>query len=390
VHITSSIIFTLFLIFAGAAVLSTVALFTRQSLLVAYIVLGVLFGPWCLKLVNNAANIQHTGDVGIIFLLFLLGLHLHPQNLFHMFKKMTWVALVSSLIFGGIAFFITYCFHYSLIECLLIGAASMFSSTIIGLKLLPTTVLEQQHTGEIMTSILLVQDLIAIVLLLLLDGASTGTISWFRMCSMVFTLPVLFFLSYLVSKYVLMKLMERFKRMREYIFLLSLAWCLTMAQLGSVMGLSAGIGAFIAGVAIAANPISDYIADSLKPLRDFFLVLFFFSIGATFDFQYLPSTVIPAVVLAVVMLVLKPIVFRFLLRQVQETKHIATEIGVRLGQMSEFSLMVIYVAVSTHLVGNAASSLLQAATILTFVVSSYIVVLRYPTPVAVIDEMRRD
>src|SRR5204863_1650635 len=91
------IVFTLFLIFTGAALVSTAVLYTRQSLLVAYILLGALLGPWGMKWVGDSAIVKQTGDVGIIFLLFLLGLHLQPQNLVHMLKKVTLVALVSSI-----------------------------------------------------------------------------------------------------------------------------------------------------------------------------------------------------------------------------------------------------------------------------------------------------
>ena len=82
-----SFIFSIFLIFAGAAVMSTAALYTRQSLLVAYIVLGALLGPFGFKFINNAAAMREMGNVGIIFLLFLLGLYLRPQSLFHLLQK---------------------------------------------------------------------------------------------------------------------------------------------------------------------------------------------------------------------------------------------------------------------------------------------------------------
>ena len=89
----------IFLIFTGTAILSTIALFTRQSMLVAYIVLGAILGPWGLKLVINSEVIKEAGDIGIIFLLFLLGLHLQPQNLFHSLRKMSVITLTSSFVF---------------------------------------------------------------------------------------------------------------------------------------------------------------------------------------------------------------------------------------------------------------------------------------------------
>ena len=145
-----AVYYTIFLIFGGAAVLSTFVLYTKQSLLVAYILLGAALGPWGLKLVPDLAAVQQVGDMGIVFLLFLLGLHLQPQNLVHMLRKVTWIALFSSVIFAVIAYWIGRWFGLNNAESWVLGAAMMFSSTIIGLKLLPTTILHHQHTGEVM------------------------------------------------------------------------------------------------------------------------------------------------------------------------------------------------------------------------------------------------
>jgi Kef-type K+ transport system membrane component KefB len=136
-----TVFYAIFLIFTGAAVFSTVVLYTRQSLLVAYILLGAALGPWGLKWIADLGTVNDVGEVGIIFLLFLLGLHLQPQNLLHMLKKVTWIATFSSLLFALIAYFIGCCFGLTHLESVILGASMMFSSTIIGLKLLPTTIL---------------------------------------------------------------------------------------------------------------------------------------------------------------------------------------------------------------------------------------------------------
>ncbi len=389
-----SIVFSIFLIFTGAALLSTFAMFTKQSLLVAYMVLGMLLGPWGLKLIAEPAIISKIGDVGIIFLLFLLGLHLHPQDLLHMLKKVTWVALISSLVFMAIGFAVGQLFGFNLIESIIIGASMMFSSTIIGLKLLPTTILHHQHTGEVMISVLLMQDIIAIVTLILLDGANLGHVSWEAFGMLALSLPGLLLVAYLAQRFILVKLFTRFDQIKEYVFLVSIGWCLGMAELAQQVGLSADVGAFIAGVALAASPISLYIAESLKPLRDFFLVLFFFAIGATFNVQFLQIILVPAAILALLMMIIKPFLFQLLLRRTGESKHVSWEVGVRLGQASEFSLLIAYIAsnaaTGATLIGQSASYLIQATTILTFVASSYIVVLKYPTPMALTDRMRQD
>lgn len=388
---TGTVFYTIFLIFAGAAIFSTLVLYTRQSLLVAYILLGGVLGPWGLGLVSDVSVVQQVGDIGIVFLLFLLGLHLQPQNLVHMLKKITWIAIVSSIVVALIAYIIGRWFGLSVSESMILGAAMMFSSTIIGLKLLPTTILHHQHTGEVMISILLMQDVIAIIVLILINGAQQESgFSWNDLILVGIALPALTLFGFAVERYVLVKLLARFDRTQEYVFLLSIGWCLGMSFLAQKVGLSEDIGAFVAGVTLASSPISLFIAESLKPLRDFFLVMFFFSIGATFNFSFAAQVVIPACILGFLMLILKPLLFRFLLLRAGEKKNVAKEVGIRLGQASEFSLLVASIALSTKLISGVAANLIQATTILTFIVSSYVVVLKYPTPIALSENMRKD
>lgn len=388
----SSIVFAIFLIFTGAALFSTLALWTRQSLLVAYMLLGAILGPFGLGLMSEASEIMNIGDIGIIFLLFLLGLNLHPQNLLSMLKKATFLGVVSSLIFAAIGFVVAYAFGFSMADCFVIAAAMMFSSTIVGLKLLPTSTLHHQHKGEVMISVLLMQDIIAIVVLLLLNGmVDGGSLSLQEIFALVVGLPGLIVLAFLLERYLLVPLLLKFDQIKEYVFLLAIGWCLGLAELAHFIGVSHEIGAFIAGVALAASPIALFIAESLKPLRDFFLVLFFFSIGASFDYHFLAQVGIPAAILATLMLAVKPGVFAWLLKRGGEKQSVAWEVGVRLGQCSEFSLLLAYIALVTPgLVSLNASYLIQAATIITFIVSSYWVTIKYPTPLGFSEKMRRD
>ena len=386
----SSIVFSIFLVFSGAALLSTVALYTRQSMLVAYMLLGILLGPSVLKLTTDMEEIKQIGNIGIIFLLFLLGLNLHPQNLLHMLSKIVWVGFISSVVFAVIGFMVAYAFDFGVTASMVVGVSVMFSSTIIGLKLLPTTILHHQHTGEVMISVLLFQDILAIVVLLFIYAAGNDGVSWSDMAKIVIGFPGLIVIGFLVEHFLLHRLFIKFDRIQEYVFLVAVAWCLGMAELAKSIGLSDEIGAFIAGVVLAASPIALYIAESLKPLRDFFLVMFFFSIGAGFNLSFLPQVWLPAVILAGVMLLIRPVIFYFLLKRAKETRHVAWEVGVRLGQVSEFSLLIAYIATAMELIDQSASYLIQAATMITFIGSSYFVVLRYPTPMAFSDRMRRD
>lgn len=384
------ILFTIFLIFSGAAVFATLALYARQALLISYILLGVLLGPSAAGLVNDSELVREMSNIGIMFLLFLMGLELNPRELLLLLKKTTTVTLLSSALFAICGGLVAWLFGFTPQESLIVGAAMMFSSTIIGLKLLPTTVLHHQHTGELVISILLFQDLIAILLLLAMKGSSGNESPLMEILKLGLALPLLIGVSALFVKFVFYPLMKKFDTIKEYIFLITIGWCLGLAEAATALGLSHEIGAFIAGISLATSPVSFFISENLKPLRDFFLVLFFFSLGASFDLYMLDDVILPALLIAAIMLILKPVIFSRLLRSVGEEKMRATEVGARLGQLSEFSLLLAVLAWESELIGLEASYLIQLATLLTFLVSTYRVLFKYPTPIALSAKLRRD
>lgn len=391
--VAHDLIFSFFLIFTGALVLSTVALYTKQPVIIAYIALGAIVGPFGLSLIEEPALLGEMSHIGIIFLLFLLGLDMQPSSLVSTLRKATLVALVSCAMFFGIGFAIAMAFSHSTMDSLVIGLAMMFSSTIIGLKLLPTTVLHHKHMGELMVGLLLLQDLVAILTLIFLGslGASSNTdIVAPPIWQPFIALPLLVLVSYFIVKGLLLPLIKKFDRFQEYLFILAIGWCLAMAEGAQAVGLTREIGAFIAGVTLATSPIAQYIAISLKPLRDFFLVLFFFALGAGFNFQLLSNVIWPALVLAGAVLLLKPVIFRYLLGNMSESPALAWDVGFRLGQISEFSLLIAFVAFERSILSEQGSLLIQATAIITFALSSYIVVFNYPNPIAVNDKLRRD
>lgn len=381
---------TLFLIFVGAALFATLALFARQSLIIGYIVVGIVLGPWGLKWVSDTQLIQDISNVGIIFLLFLLGLNLSPKKLIELLKQTMIVTLLTSAVFAVVGWAFAVLAGFNTVNAVIIGVSCMFSSTIIGLKLLPTTVLHHKHTGEVIVSVLLLQDMIAIVVLLAFQAVSSDQNTALELAKLIVFLPVLCAVTWVLKKFVLLKLFSMFDRIQEYVFLLALAWCLGIAHLAHSIGFSHETGAFIAGITIATSPIALFISESLKPLRDFFLILFFFALGAGLNLSALDQIWLPAVLMGLAMLVLKPVVFRFALQRVSETKKLSWETGFRLGQMSEFSLLIVFVALQSALIDATAVYFVQLATLVTFIGSSYSIVLRYPTPVAVSDRLRRD
>ena len=379
-----------FYIFSFGAIIASLALYSRQPLLVAYIFLGALLGPYGLELISDVDLITQIGSIGIVFLLFLLGLDMQPQALWRVLKQVTHVTLISSLLFALIGYGVARLFDYSEVQSLIIGSAMMFSSTIIGIKLLPTTALHHRHSGELMIGMLLMQDFLAIAVLLLVMSGDIGSGNLVALSSTIISLPALVGACFLMVKFVLLPLFLRFDRIGEYTFLLATGWCLGTAELAHYIGLSREIGAFLAGISLATSPIAQIIALNLKPLRDFFLILFFFSLGSGFNLELLSIIALPAIVLAALMLIIKPFVYHYLLRRHSESHSLAWDIGFRLGQNSEFSLMIAYIAFSNGLISTEASHLIQATAIITFLISSYLVVFNFPTPIAVKDSLRRD
>ena len=393
---SESVIFSFFLIFTGAALLATLSLYFRQPLLLAYIVLGAILGPFGLAWVVDTELLADVSHIGIIFLLFLIGLDMQPSHLLQMLRKGYMVAFISSLAFALLGFFVGYGFGFNMIDSLIIGASTMFSSTIIGIKLLPTTVLHHKQTGELVVGLLLLQDLLAIILLTLLTTLGQQFSEGLKLSLNVdllislAALPLIMLAALGFVRWVLLPLIKRFDRFHEYIFLLALGWCLGLAELAHSIGLSAEIGAFIAGVSLASSVISQYIAINLKPIRDFFLVLFFFSIGASFNFPLIHSIWFQCLVLALLVVTIKPIVFGWIIRPICNSKATSWEVGFRLGQTSEFSILIATLAASSMLISESASLLIQATAIITFVASSYLVVWNFKSPIAVKDHLRHD
>ena len=387
----TGIIESIFFIFAGAAVLATVALYTRQPMIVAYIAVGCILGPFGTQSVDDPARLTEIAEFGIIFLLFLVGLDLQPAKLKNMVGESLLTALGTTVAFFSLGFGVMFTFGFAITECVITGIAAGFSSTILGIKLLPTTVLHHRHVGEIVVSLLLIQDVLAILAILLITGLGADSKALMTSVASIFLgLPLVIAFAYAVVRWGLLFLIQKFDAFHEYIFLIAIGWCLGVATLASFIGLSFEIGAFIGGVSLATSPIAQYIAESLRPLRDFFLVLFFFSVGATLDIGLIPQYWLPAVVLAASLIAIKPIVFAYLLKLQGETAENGKEVGYRLGQASEFSLLLSYIAISNELLSDAGALVLQFATVLTLIASSYFVIFRYPSPIAPDPKLRRD
>lgn len=377
---SNTLVSSITVIFVGASFFSTAALLFRQSLLVAYIILGIF-----VQYVEPAAFvensfIQYSGDIGIIFLLFLLGLHLDPIKLVDELKKVTLPGVISSILFWLISYVFLRLYGYAHLDSALAGAALLFSSTIIGLKLLPPNLLQHGYVGEMMIGMLLIQDFLAIAMLFMIDQLGNPDFNPYFVLLMVLMVPVVVYLIFKAVDLAIEPLMNRFARVREYLFLVAIAWGLGIATLAEALGASYEIGAFLAGISLAHQSVSGYLSETLMPLRDFFLVIFFFAVGMTIDIQLIQDILLPAFLLAVVLITLKPLIYKYLFMQIGQSESFSWEIGFRLGQASEFSILVTEIAKSQQYISNLVANLVELTTLITFLFSSYLVVKYYRTP----------
>ncbi len=385
----SSIIFELCVIVVGAAALGTIFLYAKQPIIIAYIAIGIIVGPSGLSVIKEIDHIEQIARIGVVLMLFLIGLHLQPRKLIKLFKKTSLLTLATSIIFGGTSFLFAIMLNFSTRSALVLGAAMMFSSTIVSLKLIPTTTLHHKRTGEIMTSVLLLQDMLAIIVILFLAGEQSDHMALgFMMLIAKFVLMCL--LSFMGVRFVMIPLLTKFSVVQEYTFIATLAWCLLWAEAAHVFGLSYEMGAFVAGISIASCPIALVIAEHLKPLREFFLILFFFAVGARLDLHLDPKLLIGGIALGVLLVPLKAVIFNVSFRKTGETPELSKELSVRLAQTSEFSLLVAFAAISLGILSSEEAMVIQVATIVTFVISTYWVVMKHPTPISGSSKLRRD
>ena len=384
------LIFELSVVLVGTALLACLAVFLKQPILIAYILCGILVATWGGGWVQHATLIEDMSHLGITLLLFLAGLCLHPQKLIRLFKKTALVTLAGSVSSFALAFLFALVWGFPVIDSLCIGLALMFSSTILVVKLLPTTKLHHEKMGAMCIGVLILQDLLAVAVLAFVRcfGSAQGVVSSFALLSA--KLAVFIAVLIALENFVLRRMMLRADRLHEVLFVLGLAWCFGIASVSDRMGLFYETGAFFAGVVLARHPIALFISERLKPLRDFFLVLFFFTLGAKLDLLVMKSIIWPALLLAVLFVLVKPVLFKYFLVLAGETPAFAKEAGTRLGQLSEFSLLIAFLALELGHIGKPASQFIQLVTILTFVASSYIVVFKYPTPIGVSDRLIKD
>lgn len=366
-----SIFFQLGIVTITSAGLAIAARAFKQPIVLAYIVAGILLGSGGYNLIPDSVNTQGIATVGIIFLLFLIGLELDIGRVRRVGKVVLLAGGIQMLVVMATAGFFTLALGYPLNTAIFLGLAAAFSSTAVVMKrLIDKQELASLH-ARVSIGVLLLQDLIAVLALMLISGIGTGSFdasvfAWFAVKAAAF-----FLVTWLFTKYLLGRIFFFIAKSTELLFLTSVAWAFLFAIISDGLGFSKEIGAFVAGLSLATLPYNLEIIGKVKPLKDFFLVIFFVVIGLEVSLPVIAHHWGLILGLALLVLCVKTLVTSAVMARSGYPKRASYLTGAGLGQMSEFSLLVVLLGASLHQVDHTVVSITAALVAVTIIANTY-------------------
>lgn len=367
------------LLLAMAAGIGLAGMLLRQPLIVAFIAVGLIAGPSALNVVQSNEQIDLLAELGIVVLLFLVGIKLDVK----LIRSLGAVSILTGL--GQVAFtaFFGYLIGLGLglghVASLYVAVALTFSSTIIIVKLLSDKREIDSLHGQIALGFLIVQDLVVVLAMIVLsaigvgatgaDGGHGGGSIPVVLASGVAMLAIVI----LFVRYVADPLTERLARAPELLVIFAIALAAIFAAVGDVVGLGKEVGGLMAGVALASTSYRETIAARLAPLRDFLLLFFFIALGATLDLSLLGAHVTGAIVFSLFVLVGNPLIVLIIMSAMGYRKRTGFLAGLTVAQISEFSLIFVAMGVSIGHVGEDALGLVTMVGLVTIAASTYMI-----------------
>ncbi len=372
-----SIFFQLSLILALAAGISVTFKYLRQPLIIGYILTGFLVGPSLLNLVHNHDAFSSFSQIGIALLLFVIGLGLNVGIIRATGKPVLLAFLMVTLGVGSVAFGVSTLLGLSRADSLILSVALLFSSTIIVITSLSDKREQSRLYGQIAIGILLVEDILATVALLFVSaqggqGAHGGSMGASGFGMLLLRGAVLAVALLICGSFLLPRTIHVFAKSQELLYIFALAWAFGIASIFWWYGFSLEVGALFAGVSLAHLPYAKEISTRLKPLRDFFIVLFFVELGQTLNLNNISSAIVPALVLSLVVMIIKPLMIQTSLGLLGYTKQTGFKAAAHLSQISEFSIVLAVLAVSTGVANPRIATIVTLTAIITIVGSAYL------------------
>lgn len=358
-----------------AMLVSLVMRMLKQPLIVGYILTGILIGPYALNLVHSGEVLELFSKIGITILLFIVGLNLSPSVIKEVGKVSLITGIGQVLFTSAIGFVLAIVLGIDTIAAIFVSIALTFSSTIIILKLLSDKGDLNKLYGKIAIGFLLVQDIVATIILLVTTSFSTGSGDNVAL-EALFTIVkggLLITALIMISNFLLPKLSKFIAASQELLFIFSLSWGLGMAALFSVLGFSVEIGALVAGVTMSMTPYAFEAASRMRPLRDFFILLFFILLGSEMVLDNIAELIVPSIVLSLFVLVGNPIIVVILMNLLGYSKRTGFQAGLTVAQISEFSLILATLGFEMGSLSREILSLVTFVGLITIAGSTYLI-----------------
>jgi Kef-type K+ transport system membrane component KefB len=356
---------------------SAMALFMRlikQPLIIGHILTGIIVGPLVLHILKSASTIETFSNIGIALLLFIIGLGLNPKVIKEVGRVAALAGVIEVGIVAGVSILISQHLGLGYKQSIFLGIALSFSSTIIILKLLSDKKEQNRLYGKITIGILIIQDIIAIIALLFVtsqghnSSISLSQLGWLAAKGLMAGVPL-----FLVGGFILPKLSKFVASSQEFLFLFAIGWGFGAAALFEGIGFSLEIGALLGGVALASLPFTQEISARLRPLRDFFIIVFFISLGSRLTFSSLSSELKLLIVSGLIVVVLKPLVVLITMGAMKYTKQTSFKTAISLGQVSEFSLVLVLLGNSAGIVPTNIVNVITFVALITIASSTYFI-----------------
>ena len=344
----------------------------RQPLIIGYILTGILISPALLDLSQSQESLRLFSEMGVAVLLFIVGLNLNPSVIRDVGKVAVITGLGQMLFTFIMSYFLMKFLGFSTFFALYIAAAVTMSSTIIIMKLLSDKgELDTLH-GRISIGFLLVQDLAAVALMVAISSLGKGGASSVLLKTAVEGFGLIFlvmFLSYAFMPGIARKAASS----QELLLLFSLTWCFALASLFYLAGFSLEIGSLLAGISLATSNYRHEVSARLRPLRDFFIVMFFILLGSHMAFDHVLSNVVPILLLSTVVLIGNPLIMLIIMRFLGYSTQTAFLTGLAVAQISEFSFILVALGVQVGHIPGDASSMIALVGIITLALSTYLI-----------------
>lgn len=360
------------LIFVFAAVFGLGAKMLKQPLFVGYLIAGI-FLSWS-GITTDFASLESLGHIGVTLLLFLMGLEMSLNDITTVGKTAFITALTQMIVsfVGGFLFGMLW--GLNPVSSFYIGIALSLSSTIVSVKLISEKNDLVSLYGRIAIGVLLVQDLVAIILLMFLAGGSIAIEPSESLITFIKGLVVIV-LIWLTSKKVIPFIFEKFVGSNDFLFVFSVAYALGVSSfIQKFTGFSLEVGGFLAGVSLSSLPEHLQIATKARPLRDFFLTIFFLTLGTGIAFSGAFSKVLfPAIILSISAIVIHFFAVMVSVGILGFRKRVSFMVGLSISQISEFSIIIAAIGLSLGHINQFTSSLIALTGVITMIVSTYLI-----------------